>query len=448
MEHIDNSITANSKNIELNFIWDEKIENCYVEIKDDGHGMSSKELEIAMLFAGKGIDDDRTENDLGKYGLGMKTASFFACNCLTVASKKEGGTITAKRLDQDLISESKRWIGIDLDAAPELKNMDIDHGTIVTWNNLNFVDFGKNSKKYFLEKIELIYNHISLFFHRFLENNTLNIIVNGTKVNPWNPTFTSNIGTIRIDNTIIKYNGSPVIVNSYLLPSSLNCSEEEKEEMYRGNALKYQGFFVYRNDRLLIDGGWLNIKKLTSHQQYNPVRITVDISTKLDSEFKVDFTKSLLKFPKEIENSLYEIVKTARSKASESYKNRAIKVIKPGVRCNDEIWNIVQNKNGVRVALNADHPLIKLYTKDMSKRDFQLLVKLISKSVPTIHDTDRTISFSANEIKEMTENYFVSQSLKGKNKYDIYKEICNLEPFINNLSIVQSYFEEEVFLND
>ena len=114
---------------------------------------------------------------------------------------------------------------------------------------------------------------------------------------------------------------------------------------------------MYRNNRLLVGGGWLDIPKLTTHQQFNPVRITIDISSKLDNEFKVDYTKSKLTFPKEVEKQLYNIARMARSKASEAYKNRAKRVANPGIKSNDQVWNLTENSKGTFLKINEKHPL-------------------------------------------------------------------------------------------
>ncbi len=167
---IDNSVTAQAKNIDITFSWNRDIDKSFVTIQDDGYGMSSKELETAMIFSGKGIEDERSESDLGKYGLGMKTASFFACHCLTVTSKKEGFPITAKRLDQQFVANQKKWIGNDLDDSKDLRKIHINHGTIVRWDKLNFVEDGENSKTFFLENADKVAQHLSLYFHRFLGN--------------------------------------------------------------------------------------------------------------------------------------------------------------------------------------------------------------------------------------------------------------------------------------
>lgn len=443
---VDNSITANATKIDINFCWNDTPEKAYVEIIDNGKGMSSEELITAMILSGKGINDIREDNDLGKYGLGMKTASMYACKCLTVISKKKGHSITAKRLDQDLVDESKSWVGIDLDGAPELKELDLEQGTIVRWDKLNFVEKGSNSKKYFLEHIRSIHSHLELIFHRFIENNDLLITINGNEIKPWNP-ISNHEATSKFDSQILRYNNCDIIVNSYILPSALSCNELEIEQIYRNNALKYQGFFVYRNDRLLIDGGWLGIqkndKKMVAHQSYNAVRITIDIPSSLDSCFKVDFTKSSLKFPLEIEEQLFKIASKVRKKANELSKKRTRQVLVPGDKF-EEIWK-VSKKNGEYIySINKNHPLIKNLTKGLDKKEFNELMKLLSRTVPVLNEDKKMGgSFTEEEIDDLIKSYYVDQILKNKSPDVIYKEMLNMEPYNNYRELVQAFFERE-----
>lgn len=443
---VDNSITAKAKNINLNFKWFEETEKSYVEIIDDGVGMDSKELLNAMIFSGKGIDDERTEDDLGKYGLGLKTASLFACKCLTVISKKEGHTITAKRLDQDLVDSEKSWVGIDLDKSKELKKIKLLKGTIVRWDKLNFVDEGVNSKKYFLLMVDSICSHLSLYFHRFLESDKLTITVNGRSVKPWNPTGQFHLSTNCFENKELLYKGYPIIVKAYILPSTLKCSQDEIEQLYRDEALKRQGFYVYRNNRLLVGGGWLSLKKLSTHQQYNSVRITIEISSQLDSDFKIDFTKSSLKLPKNVENEIVTIAQNARAKASENSRNWTRKIAQSGIKTNDEIWNIKRGPSGYTYEINKNHPLVLSYTKDMSKKDFNALIKVLSKSVPILSENrELSGSFSENEINSLIEQFAIEHIVIKKEKpIEVLKMMANMEPFNFHLELLNAYFEKEM----
>lgn len=441
---VDNSITAGADNIEVSFVWgDADNEESYVEIKDNGCGMSSSELEKAMIFSEKGINDTRTDNDLGKYGLGMKTASMYACRCLTVISKKDNHFITAKRLDRDYVDEQKEWIGIDLDDDDSLKSLDLPRGTIVRWDKLSFTEKGKNSKNYFLKYVRDVHEHLELIFHRFIERENIKIFVNGNLVKAWNP-ICPHPATTKFDFQSLLYEGNEIRVSSYLMPSALSCSEQDTEYIYRGNALKYQGFFVYRKNRLLIDGSWLDIKKgnskLSSHQAYNPVRIIVDIPSSLDNILKVDFTKSSLKFPVEVEEQLYKIANKVRKKAKEQSRSRAYAVPMPGEKL-EEIWKLKKKDDEYLYSINKTHPLIKRLTKDMEKKDFDELMQLLAKTVPPVGAEKKFItSFTVEEMDRLIQSYYLEQLTKNKAWQSIRDEMKRMEPFNQFLDLVDAFF--------
>lgn len=451
---IDNSITAEATDIEVLFKFDNSdTQSSYVEIIDNGYGMTSYELENAMKFASKGVDDDRSDEDLGRYGIGMKTASLGCCNCLTVISKKKNEKITAKRMDQKFITDSASWNGQDLDDAPELSQYTFDHGTVVRWDNLNFVKNGENAKTFFYRNMDDVMHHLSLHFHRFIEKEKVVIKVNGNIIKPWNPTCTNYIMTNRISEKSIVYSGKKIILKGYLLPSREKITPTEELDIYRGNALRYQGLYVYRNDRLIIAGGWMNLRNIKTHQQNNPVRITIDIPSTLDSEFKVGFTKSGLELPQDVLKEIESFAKVCCSKASEAFKNRAKRVAAPGVNSNSQVWNIVQNSNGAKARINPDHPALKKYKEKLGSKDFKELLKLLSETVPNISTgkSNEIPRFTENEIRKMAKNIFLDElsQLDGKGMKtpkDILIKILNTSPFDEYMDVVQAMFEEEGLL--
>lgn len=441
---VDNSITAGATFISIRFEWNDG-ENSYVEIEDNGCGMSSSELENAMIFSSKGINDERKENDLGKYGLGMKTASMYACKCLTVISKKEGHKITAKRLDRDLVDENKAWIGVNLDGASELDAINLTQGTIVRWDKLSFTEKAKKSKNYFFKYVDDVRKHLELIFHRFIENDGLVIEINGNRINPWNPAC-NHPATTKFDSQKLSFNGSIIEVKSYLMPSALKCDENVIKEIYRGDALKHQGFYVYRNNRILIEGGWLNIhygnSSLSTHQSFNSVRIIVDIPSSLDSIFKVDFTKSSLKFPIELEEQLYKIANKVRKKAKELSKKRFHTPIQTGEKL-EEIWKIRKKEDEYSYSINKSHPIIKKLTKDMDKKDFNELMSILAKTVPFLSDERKfTGTFTVEEMDKLIQSYYLEQYLKNKGMDSIYNEMHHMEPFNQYGELVNAFFEK------
>jgi hypothetical protein len=92
---VDNSISAGARNVWITFTYGGSAS--IISILDDGHGMSAEELLRAMTLGGISPLLQRSATDLGRFGLGLKTASFSQCRCLTVASRRSGHVSTSTR---------------------------------------------------------------------------------------------------------------------------------------------------------------------------------------------------------------------------------------------------------------------------------------------------------------------------------------------------------------
>ncbi|MEG0260260.1 MAG: ATP-binding protein, partial [Lysinibacillus sp.] len=186
---LDNSITAGAENIKILCLPEPEVN---FSILDDGWGMNEEELINAMRLATHDPDRSRDPNDLGKFGLGLKTASFSQCRKLTVLSKRND-IIAIKQWDLDYISEKNEWLLVTpklsiYETHPlylELSNL--EYGTLVMWESID--SFRKED---IALRIEELHHHLSLVFHFFLEGKVskrkrLNLTINGAKVEPFNP---------------------------------------------------------------------------------------------------------------------------------------------------------------------------------------------------------------------------------------------------------------------
>jgi len=111
---IDNSISAEARNILIKFPTDPI--NCVVSILDDGNGMDKNSLFLSMKYGSHSSEEERNENDLGRFGLGMKAASLSQCKILTVASK-QNGIISAYQWNYDIILHEKEWLVLELNES-------------------------------------------------------------------------------------------------------------------------------------------------------------------------------------------------------------------------------------------------------------------------------------------------------------------------------------------
>jgi Histidine kinase-, DNA gyrase B-, and HSP90-like ATPase len=262
---IDNSISANANNIEITFKWEGK--NSYISISDNGNGMNLAELIIAMTPGSKDPEAERNTNDLGRFGLGLKTASFSQCKRLTVISKKKDFHILKRCWDIDFINQEEKWILLNFVSNPMfISLLEIQKsGTVVLWENLDRI-VGDASidnaavKNAFYEELSRVKQHLSLVFHRFIESKRIEIKVNNLVLEPWNP-FLLNL-TPKPEMGQIEILQNSVEVTYFILPHMSKISQDNYEKS--GGPLGWyqqQGFYIYRGDRLLVAGDWLGIEK-------------------------------------------------------------------------------------------------------------------------------------------------------------------------------------------
>ena len=189
---IDNSITAGAKNVDLTFFWNGK--NSHITIQDDGNGMDEAELDRAMRLGEQSPLDARDSNDLGRFGLGLKTASFSQCRRLTVASRKTDA-VGCLRWDLDILTASADdgWHLIEGPADGSHWLLDpllaVPRGTLVLWENLDRIVTPGFSEQNFLDLIDVVERHLAMVFHRYLsgQRHRLRIAINGRAVVAWDP---------------------------------------------------------------------------------------------------------------------------------------------------------------------------------------------------------------------------------------------------------------------
>ncbi len=170
---VDNSISANAKRIYIDFIW--KGSSSSISIIDDGNGMSLDELIIAMTPGSKNPDDKRDENDLGRFGMGLKTASFSQCKSLTVITKKENA-LNFRCWDLDYINNNDKWVLLNYSSSIEnIKKVEnLTSGTMVIWEKMDRIvgesrEDNETVKNAFYSELKTVSDHLSLVFHKYIE---------------------------------------------------------------------------------------------------------------------------------------------------------------------------------------------------------------------------------------------------------------------------------------
>ena len=322
---IDNSITAESTEIHIKFNWEAK--KSWIAIVDNGKGMSEKKLQNAMILGSENPLLEREEKDLGRFGLGLKTASFSQCRLLSVITKQNNSQ-SCRVWDLDYVGKTNEWrllTDLKLETKQIFNKIDFfDKGTIVIWEKLDNIisdlDNCDLSKEIFYEKISEIENHLSMTFHRLL--NKHKIFINNKKIKPWDPFLEKEIAHRQIFEEKILHKNFKYNVISHILP---HYSKISKKSHDYGAGIRgwndHQGFYVYRKKRLIMAGSWLNLN-IKKEEHYKLARILIDIPSNADKDWLIDVKKSSIKPPDIIKKDLKRIANITRKQACEVYRHK------------------------------------------------------------------------------------------------------------------------------
>lgn len=331
---IDNSITANATEIDI--FCDLTIENPTLTIIDNGHGMSAEELLVAMRHGAVNPKQKRPPLDLGRFGLGLKTASFSQCRHLTVASSKDS-SICGAEWDLDLVSREDEWFlsilnDEEIDNLPYIERLPTT-GTIVIWRMLDrlFEDqFGSKRDEIVNEKLDLVEKHLSLVFHRFISGevkgrNKITIKINGHPVAAFDPFCRKNKATQILPEEIVRVDGKDVLIQPYILPhhSKLTAAEYDFYED-RSSFISNQGAYIYRNGRLMAWGDWFRL--VPKGEATKLARVQIDFPNSLDEEWTIDIKKSRARPPHAVRERLRQIISQITYSSTRVHRGRGKKL--------------------------------------------------------------------------------------------------------------------------
>ena len=349
---IDNSITADSSEIHIYAVTKPILS---FAILDNGIGMSETELVEAMRLAGKNQRDIRHKNDLGRFGLGLKTASFSQCKKLTVISKNKG-KISSRQWDLNYIAQHNEWLLITPENHNDLPLFDeftkLDSGTLVVWEEID-----KIPSSNFAEMIDKLRKHLSLVFHKFLEGQMplkkLNILVNNNPIKAFNPFNINHPATQQITSEKINIYGSSVSIQPFILPHHSKISQQEYE-LYATEEgyVKSQGFYLYRENRIIIYGTWWGLHKAVDAHKL--IRVRIEIPNSMDSHWGIDIKKSMARPADVIKSDLRRIITQVIDKGARPFSARGKKIEDKSII---QFWETFPVKDNFRFAINQNHPL-------------------------------------------------------------------------------------------
>jgi hypothetical protein len=385
---IDNSISANAKNVWVNFDW--KGSDTWLSIKDDGFGMNNEELIQAMRPGSKNPLAERSSKDLGRFGLGLKTASFSQARQLSVMSKKQDLSCVYWTWDLDYVKQTGKWDLIKYLPAnfDETVLSGLSSGTLVIWNDIdrvvkNFRQNDNNALDKFLIIMEQVKKHLAMVFHRFIENKKIKIYFQDNEINPWNPFLQGEKATQSFSEEHL-HNGK-VIIKGFVLPHKSKIDEETYKyaEGTKGWN-EQQGFYIYRNERLLLAGDWLGLFRKEEH--YKLIRIQIDIPNSLDAEWQIDIKKSVARPPLIYKDQIKNYAIKVRAQGVEVYRHRGKTIKQINGHKFVPLW--IDHKRGDKwfYKINREHPLldiVKLQAQKEPDKAIETLIRFIEENIPS-----------------------------------------------------------------
>jgi len=393
---IDNGVSAEASEIHVTFDWDG--DRSRISILDNGRGMDDAELEAAMTLGAKNPLDDRAPNDLGRFGMGLKTASFSQCRCLTVASRRMSGPVSCLRWDLDAIAAStdvgwRMFEGAARGSEAFVEPVDALHsGTIVLWEQLDRVVTPGYTIDHFADLVDDVELRLAMVFHRLLEGPSpvIRLFLNDKLVSPWDPFMTghpakpwhSPVARILTPSGLVE-------AQCHVLPHKDRLSEDEFRKAGGAEGwTSQQGFYVYRNHRLLLAGGWLGIGQGRAWNREEPhrlARIRLDIPNTADSAWKIDVKKSTARPPVTVRPWLTKLAEDTRERARRVFAFRGTPMLGPGgLKVEQQAWRVERLKDGVRYRIDERHPAVAAVIEAVGSNAnlVRAMLRVVEETVP------------------------------------------------------------------
>lgn len=421
---IDNSISAESSSIHIHA--QPGLSSPFISITDNGHGMEENELINNMRIGCKDPSERRELSDLGRFGSGMKTASFSQAKKLTVLTKKNNSKIFGACWDIDKILEKDSWCleKLEEEDIQKLESEGIiqlkEQGTQIIWKKLTCYQKNGNFPNIDNQIASLLQNadnHIGLYFHRFMQGSRkVSFFINNKLVLPIDPFMTSKSGYQEGRVEKFRCKGGYIQIKTHVLPSLSRIGKSGVDSL--GGAAEIsrnQGLYIYRNKRLINAGGWLNLKKF--HQLNSLARIQIDIPSSLDDEWSTDVKKATLQLPSRVQKDLRKYLSDPISRSRKVHKTRGSRneANKFWKICKDDDNNKItyeihtENTDLIDLMYRMPHELRKKLSRYLLKISHELPLEHIFSTM-----ADRPLDVTQGEITEIDIDSIVAAFLDSR----------------------------------
>ncbi|HEV2577126.1 MAG TPA: ATP-binding protein [Acidobacteriaceae bacterium] len=380
---IDNSISAEASEIQI--FCDTGRSVPVLAIIDDGQGMNSEQLIAALRHGSTNPKEKRSTKDLGRFGLGLKTASFSQCKRLTVVSSISGVRVGAE-WDLTAVEDLDDWfISIlendEIESLPYLDSLPAT-GTLVLWRDLDRLsedELGRKRDEIVNEKLSVVERHLALVFHRFLagevkDRKKIALRINGHPIAPFDPFCRNNDATQVLPLEPVWINDVQITMQPYILPhhSRLNANEYEYYQD-RSDFISNQGAYVYRNGRLMAWGDWFRM--VPKGEATKLARVQIDFPNSLDEAWTIDIKKSRARPPYEVRERLRHIIAKITARSVTVHRGRGQRLFQ---ETQAPLWERYAEHAGIRFVINLEHPLIVSLQKSLAPSEADSLLLLLS----------------------------------------------------------------------
>ena len=384
---IDNSITAGARNIEL--LADTHDQVPAIGVLDDGCGMTRQDLLDAMRPGSRSPLELRGADDLGRFGLGLKTASFSQCRRVTVYTRKDGVASRAS-WDLDTVAVRDKWVvevGDSEDATGiRWSECLVGDGTLVVWEKLDRLIGSEDrvDRSDLVRQLDDAASHLEFVFHRFLAGGggkKVSMSLNGRELRAFDPFQSNHPATQHHSEEVISLDGREIRIWPVTLPHHDKVEKAEWERLAGPEGyVSNQGFYLYRNRRLILHGTWFRLARQLELTKL--ARVGIDIPNTLDAEWKIDVKKASAQPPLPVRTRLRRIIERMGVPSRRTYTARGAKLT---AESRLPVWERIQDKNRISYEINGGHPLIAAFRDDLGAEranEFERILSVIAAALP------------------------------------------------------------------
>ena len=446
---IDNAITANAREIKI--LADTQVDRPAIGVLDDGAGMTTRELLEAMRPGTRNPLEPRCSSDLGRFGLGLKTASFSQCRRLTVLTRRRGRTSCA-RWDLDTVAASDRWL-VEVprgDSDVRWSSRLVGDGTLVVWEKLDRL-VGPSGSRDLVRQLDEAADHLTFVFHRFLSGrNRIHMSMNARELTPFDPFHSKHPATQHHQIEEMSLGGDPIVVRPVTLPHHAKVSAAEwKRYAGRAGYVSSQGFYLYRNRRLIVHGTWFRLAR--KQELTKLARVQIDIPNTMDAAWKIDVKKASAQPPPSVRQRLARIVENMVAASRRTHQKRGPA---RASRNRVPVWVRVQNKNRISYEVDHAHPTMAHFREGIPRSHrtkFDRVLRLVSAALPVEalhHDISarpeavRQKSLSQIDLVDLISTVYLALRARGQSPAEVRKWMRTAEPFREQWSATKTLLAE------